>query len=281
MFGFGGSKSKQSSQSTSVGYGYNGSASDSFSQGNSSSQSGGQSTSTQSIAFQDLFAQLFGGASNVAGKLAGQSGGLTDTANMLFSGGVDFLNQLGGGADTDYLASRLNGDNSLLQDQIDSLGSDIGDFFRNEINPSITSEAVAGGSLGGGRQGVAQGAAADAAAKQFASGVTQLRSNDQAQRDAAAAQLAQIRQSGATAGLSALPGLYGVAESGFGAELAPYQALAQILGGPTVLTQGQSTNFSTATSADIARAISKAFGEDFTSSQSSSKGKSVSASIGF
>lgn len=301
LFNFGGSK--QSSESFSeersnasafnlgLGYGYSGSLSDSQSRGASRSLSQGQSTSRQAIAFEDVFAQLYGGASNVAGRLASEAGGLTDQANLLFSGGLGFLDTLAGGADTEYLASRLTGDNAVLDEQIGALGEDIGRFFREEVNPAITSAGVATGTLGGGRQGVAQGRAAEAAAREFQRGATALRSADVAARDAAAAQLQQGRIAGAGAGLSAIPSLFGVAQGGFGAELAPYQALAGIVGGPTVLTQAQATDFAQSSAEEIAAAISRAFGEnfslDFGTSESSSyatsrtKSKGKSFDLGF
>lgn len=268
LFSFGGSKSE--SRSTSDAYGVSGSASDSVSGG--FSRSGG--TSRQDIAFEDLFSKLYGGASAAAGGI--DPSVLTDQANLLFSGGVGFLDKLGGGAETDYLASRVSGESPVLQEQIDALGGDIGEFFREEINPAITSEAVAGGTLGGGRQGVAQGQAAEAAAREFQRGATSLRSADIAARDAAAGTLGQQRIGAAGTGLAALPGLGNIADLGFGAELDPYTQLAAIMGGPTTLTQ--SDQF--ATSEDFARAFSRSFAEDFAHSESTSKGKSVSFGFG-
>jgi hypothetical protein len=259
----GGSKQTSSSQSTSDAYGYSGSQSQQLSRGSS------QSATTQGIAFEDLFAKLYGGASTAAEGAIANAGELGGAARQLFTGGTGFLEQLGGGADTQYLESRL-GENPQLQEQIGQLGTDIGDFFRTQVNPTITGNAVAAGALGGGRQGVAQGAAANAAAKQFASGASQLRAADLASRDAAAATLGTSRISAATGALSQLPGLFGIAQGGANAPLSPYAALASILGGPTVLSQSQ------ATSEDIAQALSSAFSEDFSKSQATSKGKGVS-----
>lgn len=279
MFGFGGSKTESSSQSSSLGlgYGYQGSLSESISGG--SSVSGGQSTSTQGLAFEDIFAKLYGGASTAAAALDPSL--LTSQANMLFGSGTNFLNSLGGGVDSDYLRSRVAGESPVLQEQIDALGADIGKFFREQVNPAITSEAVAGGALGGGRQGVAQGMAAEAAAEEFQRGALGLRAADIAARDAAAGTLGQQRIAAAGTGLASLPGLGGIAQLGFGAELAPYQALASILGGPTTLTQSQSSQFATAE--DFARAFSESFGENFSydTSQSSSKSKGKAAKISF
>lgn len=245
MFGFNYGQSKTSSQSSSAGYGYSeqGSLSDSLSQARSSSG--------QNIAFEDLFRELYTGATGAAKKVSALAPGLSQQADLLFSGGVDFLDQL---------SPR---DDGVLNEQIDALGGDIGRFLREEVNPALVSRGVATGTLGGGRQGVAQGAAARAATEEFTQGVTGLRVADRAARDAAAA-----------TGLSALPGLFDIASAGAGAELMPYQALGSILGGPTTLTSSESE------SEAIARAISQAFGEDFSTSQSSSKGKSFSIGIG-
>jgi len=277
MGGISGSKSKSSS--TQESYGYSGSSSDQFSRGVSSSLGGGQSTTTQGIAFEDLFSRLYGGASNAADVAVANAGELGQAARQLFTGGTGFLDQLRGGADTDYLTSRLGG-NPQLGEQISALGSDIGQFFREQLNPTITGNAVAAGALGGGRQGVAQGKAADVAAKQFTQGATALRAQDLASRDTAAANLATARTSAATGALSQLPALFGLAQGGANAALSPYAALAGILGGPTVLSQSQATNFQQASSEDIARAISSSFGEDFSKGTSKSKSASFGLQVG-
>src|SRR5690606_22738907 len=109
---------------------------------------------------------------------------LTEQANILFGAGTDFLGRLGGGPETDYLASRVAGQSPVLDEQIAALGEDVGRFFREELNPAITTQAVASGTLGGGRQGVAQGLAAEAAGREFQRGATALRAADIAARDA-------------------------------------------------------------------------------------------------
>ena len=258
-FGFGGSTSKSNSQSSS------------FDQSNSASVSGGASVagSEQSIAFEDIFARLFGGAEGAAGGLDPSL--LTESANQLFTSGAGFMNQIGGDAGTDYLENRLSADNPVLQDQIDLLGEDIGQFFNEELLPGITSQAVAGGQLGGGRQGVAQGRAINEASAQFRRGATALRAGDIGARDAVAGGLAGNAVQGAQVGLSGIPALAGVADLGFSAGLAPYERLAAIMGGPTVL----GSSFSN--SADFAEAFSSSFGL----SQATSKSKSKSAKIGF
>jgi hypothetical protein len=120
------------------------------------------------------------------------------------------------------------------------LQQDTGRLFREELNPAITSRAVAGGTFGGGRQGVAQGLAAESAGRLFTQGATALRAGDIASRDAVAQSIATNSLQSAATGLGALPSLLEVLERGNNAELGVYGGLSQILGGPTTLTTAQS-----------------------------------------
>jgi hypothetical protein len=276
LSGLSGSKSKSSS--TSNAYGYSGADSLSTALGGSSSLSGGQSQSYQDLAFADLFANLYGDAAGAAGRSAQLVPGLQTQAGQLFSGGVGFLDQLGGGPGAEYLEGRISGP-GLADEQIGMLGEDLGRFMREELNPAIASRGVATGTLGGGRQGVAEGRAAEGLQREFTRGALEIRGNEQAQRDALAAQAAGIRQQGAGAGLAALPGMYGLAEAGAMAEMSPYQALAQIMGGPTTLTTSGSSQFGESQAFNIAEAISQSFAEDWATSLS--KGKSSSFGLSF
>lgn len=277
LFNLGGSKSRSSSQSQS--YGYSGSVSSDISRSLQESLAGGQSSTTQGIAFSDIFSQLYGGASNAANRASLEAPMLADTARQLFTGGSKFLEGLGGDAGTDYLTSRIDGSNPVLDEQIGSLREDVGRLFSEQLNPAITSRAVASGTLGGGRQGVAQGLALDASAREFTRGATELRAQDLAARDQAAAQVAQNSLESANTGLGALPMLLDLQQQGVGSELGVFSNLASILGGPTVLSQSQSTDFSKSTAQSFADAFSRAFGEQ--TSSSSSKSKSASFDIGF
>ena len=259
MFGFGGSVSSSSSQSTS------------FDQSESGSVSGGFGVagSNQNIAFEDVFARLFGGAEGAAAGLDPSM--LTEAANTLFSGGFDVMSGLGADAGSQYMQDRLASDNPVLEDQIGLLGEDLGKFFNDELLPGITSEAVGGGQLGGGRQGVAQGRAVDAVGEQFTRGATALRAGDIAARDATAGALAGNHLAGIGTYLQGIPGLAGVADMGFAAGMQPYERLAAILGGPTALTSSFSS------SGDFARAYSSSYGE----SQATSESSSAALSMGF
>ena len=259
-FGFGGSRSSSTSNSQSTDQ----STSRSFSGGAS------QSSSEQSVAFEDIFARLFGGAEGAAAGLDPSM--LTNTANQLFSTGTGFMSQIGGDAGTAFLQDRLTGGNEVLQQQIDLLGEDVGQFFNEQLLPGITSDAVAGGQLGGGRQGVAQGRAIQEAGNQFTRGATALRAGDITARDAAAGTLAGNTVAGAQVGLQGLGGLAGIADMGFSAGLSPYERLAGILGGPTVLGSSQST------AADFARAMSDSYSQSTASS--TSRGRSFDIGFG-
>lgn len=237
--GGGRSKSSQSSES----YGYNQSIQD--------------SSSTQDIFQSDVYSQLYGNAAGAAGNAAVGAGQLRTAAQQLFTGGNQFLEQLGGDAGSAYIQDRLSGDNPVLEQQISQLQQDTGRLFREELNPAITSRAVAGGTFGGGRQGVAQGLAADSAARVFTQGATALRAGDITSRDAVAQSIAQNSLNAASTGLGSLPSLLDVLERGNNAELGAYSQLSGILGGPTTLTTAQS--------------LARSYGEQTSSSRGSSR----------
>lgn len=295
MFGLSGSKSRSSStgvsNSTSFSFGNSGSLqgsqSSSVSGGSSVAGSSDQATarSNQTLAFEDVFSRLFGNAEGVAGNL--DTSLLTQASNQLFAGGTDFLSSIGGDVGTSFLTDRLGAGNDVLNGQLDLLQSDIGDLFREELLPGITSEAVAAGQLGGGRQGVAQAGAADAAAEAFTRGAVDLRTRDQAQRDAIAQGIAGRSIEGAQVGLAGMPGLLNIAQGGITAQTAPMQFLASILGDKSILTDSssQSTGQSFSNAMDFARSLAESFGSSFSQdragSQSSSRTQSNSSSNSF
>lgn len=255
-FGFGASTSESNSSASS------------FDQSNSQSDSGGfgVSESEQSVAFEDIFARMFGGAEGAAGGLDPSM--LTDAANSLFSSGSGFMQGISDNAGGNFLQDRLGSDNQVLEDQIGLLGEDLGNFFNEELLPGITSQAVDGGQLGGGRQGVAQGRAISEVGDLFTRGATALRAGDISARDSIASGIDDRSISGAQAGIQGAGTLAGIADMGFSAGLAPFERLAGIMGGPTVLGSSSST------SADWAAAFSSSFGQS--QADSSSSGRSFS-----
>lgn len=295
-FSIGANRSHSSSTSESDAYGYSGGASSSVntSRSGSVSRSGGTSfgesgsRSTQSLAFADLLSALYGDALGATGRVAQNVPALETVAGSLFDSGVGFLDQLGGGAGADYLDARLSGQDGILDDQLAGLSEDVGRFFSEELLPGVTDSAIRAGQLGGGRQGVAQGRAIDTAAREFRRGATDLRVADRAARDQAAVQAATLGQAGGVAGVAALPGLYGLREAGAGAALSPYERLAALVGGPTVLTEATSfgsqgsENFATADAFSLAEAIANSFnfGEDFATSSSQTTSKSKGFTFG-
>jgi len=278
----GGGKSNSQSQQTSLQDSVSTQGSESVDKSRSQSQSGsmGFSDSNQSVAFSDFFQKLYQGTAGAADKaLTAGAPQLMQIASQLFTGGQEFMQGLKDNSGVQYMQDRLGDDKQVLQDQIGSLKTDIGDFFRDEINPAIGSRAALSGNLGGGRQGVAQGLAAQAAAKQFTAGATSLRAADQERRDTIAAQIAQNSLAAANTGLGALPSLLDISERGANAELGIYSNFASILGGPQTLTQSHAQDFSQAISQSAADAFSKSFGESV--SHGESQGTSKSSSFNF
>lgn len=275
--GLGKSKSQQQSQgyNEASSYGESASVSGDVSSSTSSGYGVGSSQSSQSIAYADIFSQLFGGATNAAQAGVANGGELGATARQLFTGGSQFLEGLGTDAGSQYLTDRLNRPDDILNSQIEQLKTDTGELFTDQLNPAITSRAVAGGTLGGGRQGVAQGMAMESLAKSFAQGVTSLQASNQAQKDQAAMAVAQNSLSAASTGLGALPSMLDLATDAASPELGIYAKLSSILGGPTVLGESSSSNFNTNTAESASEAFSRSFGTQRSNSYgtSSSSGK--------
>ncbi len=214
-----------------------------FGIGGSSSSS--QSSSSQSVFQSDIFAQLFGNASNIAGTI--DTAGLTEAANNLFSGGAGFLSDLQGissGEDPagQFLQSLISGEGGFVDENIAALGEDLGQFFDEELLPGITSEAVGGGQLGGGRQGVAEGKAIESVGREFRRGSIDIRNADLNRRTGAATALSQNQISAAGVGLGAAGEQFDLAQAATLAPFSPFLTLAQILGGPTTLSESQSSS---------------------------------------
>jgi hypothetical protein len=265
------SKQKQVSDSSSSSsqFGVTGSTSFGDTGSTSSSTSSGGSSSSQDVFLSDLFSKIYGGAADAASGV--NTGDISTAAKQLFSGGLGFLDQLGGGAGAAELAARA-GDTSGRDAQLSTLKTSLGDFFKEQLVPGITSRGVSTGTLGGSRDAVELGAASKSVAGQFSTGAASIISADQAQRDAAAGKLADVTNQGAGTGLSALQSLYSLAQGGQTAGLLPYQLLSSIIGGPTVLGTSQSSQ--------VAEALSSSFGQQGSSSYGFNEGTSTSQSHG-
>lgn len=194
--GFGSNKQDawSTADASSHSYGYTGATSSDISRSLSNTMAGGQSTSgsesNQTIAFGDLYKQLYEGAGSAASKVAAGAPQLMDTAQQLFTGGSQFLQSLGGNAGTDYQTDRLNGNNPAVDNVIASMKTDAASLFTDQLNPAITARSVAGGTLGGGRQGVAQGIAQGQVADSFTRNAAAVRMQDVSAKDAIAANIA-------------------------------------------------------------------------------------------
>ena len=274
-------RSDATSESSSNAYGYDSAVSGSQSQSVQNAVSGGQSSTTQGIAFSDIFQQLFQKASGAADSVALNAPQLATAASQLFTGGSQFLQSLGGNAGLEYQEGRLNGTNPELENAIAALKKDSESIFSDEVDPVLTSEAVAGGFLGGGQQGVARGIAQGKIGQDFLTKAAGMRLADVQSKDAMAANIAGNSIAAASTGLGALPGLLDLQERGANAELGAYSSLASILGGPTVLSQSQGTDFSRSTAQSVADAFSRSFGEQTSSSESTSTASSRGRSRGW
>lgn len=190
--------------------------------------------SSQQIAFEDLFRDLFGGASVAASGI--NTGGLASAAQGLFSSGGGFLESLeSGGAGGEFLRDRLGRSDEIVGEQVGVLGTDIEKFLTESVLPNINQTGISAGTFGGTRGGVARGLAGEAAISEFARGSTDIRARERGATDAIATSLLQSTNQAAGVGLGGLSDVLGLAESGAFAGLSPFAALAQILGDPTVL----------------------------------------------
>jgi len=132
------------------------------------------------------------------------------------------------------LAGQANGSAALAQNQIDTLSRNLGQFYQQQLNPQIGSNAIGAGGYGGSRQGVAQGVALGQLGNNLAGGITDILSNQQTQGLNASQQYLSNIQQAAPAGQVA-------AMSPYLASLAPWETMAGILGtGPTPLSQQDS-----------------------------------------
>lgn len=286
MLGIGSNRSHSSSleesqsQSDELSLGFD--TSSSFGEQGSASRSGsvGRSSSRQVIAFEDLFRSLY---SDAGAAVKGLDPGVISTAaKQLFSGGLNFLGTLQGNAGTDALEASI-GDTSSRDTQLALLKQQLGDFFGEELLPGITDVGVSTGTLGGGREAVIRSQAAKAVGGQFSTGAASIISSDAARRDATAAQLAQLKQGGAAGGLNALNSLLQLTSAGEFSALSPFEALASIYGGPTVLGSSESSDIAQAISDSFGVQGSQSYGFDFGrgTSSSSSRATSSSKSKGF
>ena len=152
----------------------------------------------------------------------------------------DLLFNQGIGAQQNLLNAGGAGGNPVLQGNIDQLSNQLNRNFTEQINPTITGEAINSGGLGGGRQGVAQGIAARGTQEAIAQGTQALQSN-------AFGQSLQANQSA----IGNLGNLFQTGTAGFQNQFAPLQNQAAILGRPTVIGRGSSSSKATDMSGGI------------------------------
>ena len=84
---------------------------------------------------------------NQAGNIQGAGQGWADPLYGIASGQNPVMQGLAGQA---------NGSAALAQNQIDTLSRNLGQFYQQQLNPQISSNAIGAGGFGGSRQGVAR-----------------------------------------------------------------------------------------------------------------------------
>lgn len=286
-FGIGGGRSRSRSSSSSSSFdnldassfdvGFQRSGSSSVSGGSSSSFDRSGSSSSQRVAFGDVFANLFGTASGIAGGI--DTGQLGDAASLLFSAGGNILDDLrGGGAGAEYLETRLGQRDGLADMQVEQLGDDLSRFLAEDVNPAITSGGVAASTLGGSRGEVQRGIASRGASEAFVRGATDIRVRDQAARDSIAAGLMESETARGGIASQLLPQMYGLAEAGVMSALSPMQALSQILGPQLALTESESFGVGGSQSEQFAQALSEMLGFNIGGSRTTGRAGSSSRS---
>ncbi len=244
-FGMGSS----SNQSTSEGYGYNISNA-----GASQNIAAGQQPHLDQLYNQ---ANTMGQANPGANAL---QAGNTQSMGMIgqAQGALGGIAQTGGAS-----AQFMDTNRQLESRQIADLGTNLGNFFNQQLMPGLQGAAVGVGAVGGGRQQLAQGQAAGQVAQQYQQGVTDIMANSQASRQQAAGQV-DSNMMGASQGIGQLSGMMNnLGLSNMNANWAGLENFAGLLGSPTIL----SNSFASSQS------------ENITSAQAS--GKSSQFSIGF
>lgn len=186
----------------------------------------------------DFLKTLYGDAQAVAGAQMGQIGGVAHPLSQgLLGQGQQFLGGLGGGAGQQLNPFMGPG---FAEQQIGSLQSLLNRNLEQNLT-GLSSNAIHLGGTSNARLGLAQGQAIGDTQLALQAGASDIMQNDlMRQQQAAQAQAGLQAQSG-LGGLSQLQGLFNLGMSPYGAEFGPLQALSGILGQPTVLGGGSSS----------------------------------------
>ena len=267
LFSFGTSTSRDQSQMTS--------RQQSFGFGASGAQATGASFGQQFVSqeqapFLDFLrnqaVQGFGQQQGAVGGFQQALGGLGQQAGQLGAAGANnpFLSQLQGQA---------GGNPALVAAQTGQLSDVLAQQFNEQLNPAISRQAQGFGQLGGGRQGVAQGLAIQGQQRALAAGNVGFQQADAARAQQAALGGGQLFGQGIQQGFQGLGAQAGFLGQGLQAQFQPGQQLAQLIGGPTVLSQQQAFDQSSQFGFDVNRSSQFA--------QSTSSGRSSGINFGF
>lgn len=184
-----------------------------------------QSTSSSQIAQEQLpyLQNLWAMASGMGGQAGYASAAAQAGAQQALPGLQAGMQNLTG----------LMNPNSQIAQQQASLQAGLGQMFREELMPSMQSNAIAAGGFGGGRQGVAEGVAAGQMAQAYTQGLGDITARANQQALGAAGMMPGMSQALAEATYGSLYG----GDKG----MSILGQLAGIIGGPTVTQQSQSS----------------------------------------
>lgn len=137
------------------------------------------------------------------------------------------------------LGQQAGGNPDLVASQTAQLGQDIS-TFTGQLQAGNRRDAVGGGFLGGGRQGVAEGITNQGATDAFARGALGFQTADAQRAQQAAAIGGGLLGQGAATGLGGLGQQFGLLQAPFQSQFNSALSLADIIGGPSILSQQES-----------------------------------------
>lgn len=194
----------------------------------------------------------------------GYQGGMEGLAGQLQQQYSNPYAQQLGNFNPSATGSYANAQNPYAMQQVGQLGQNLGQFFREQLNPSITGSAVGVGGLGGSRQGIAQGMGVNSMMQQFQQGATgimnnayntganmatnydQMRLSGMGQAGTLANQNQALNQQGLVQSGQMYQNAFNMGGNAMNAAWGPLSNYMQAIGGPIGLTQSRGDSSQTA-----------------------------------
>ena len=183
---------------------------------------------------RDLARQNLHGAQ----QFAGQSGA------DLYSSGRANIDALTNNPFLSGLQQQAGGNPELVQQQIGQLGTDLGNFYQQQLQPGIGRDYQGIGAQGGSRQAIDEGFARQSMADAFSRGATDIYGADATRSLQAGTAGGGLMAQGAMGAVDLLSGLSDVGMGQFTGGFAPLLAYNNIIGPPTVLDKSRNKSMS-------------------------------------